>query len=326
MNHSDFGDDVGMGEEEGEEENNPQDLAFFTKVKPGKNNDDDIPQPAATKAGLAPKAPFRMLISGSSGSGKTTVACHILGKMFKNYFHEIMFFSPTVLTDPAWDCMDIEDDDSITVKENLDPEDIYELYDKAEQEMKGKKKKGKKANKSMKNSKRRLIVVDDGISNKKFMKSDDLLKIFVQGRHLNISIVVLTQSYMKVERSCRLQASDILFFPSNFSEVHRVSDEHCPPNCSTKDFKKLVVFATSNNKHDFLYIKRREDPSSRFRRNFDQIITLPSGSHGTTSSSNRRKPNFADPKQQDRPLRGSAVDANFESMQSGAAARGAAEF
>lgn len=246
-------------------------------VRPSKHNDTEIPQPAAVKKGYAPKHPFRLVVTGESGSGKTTVACHLLEKMYKNYFHKIDFFSPTVKSDPSWSCIDFEDNDRIKVHEELDIEELAAIYDEAHSKVEQHKQgnKGTEKSMSMKDTERRLIVLDDTIANRRFMMSPELLLFFIRGRHDNISIMLLTQSYMKCERSCRINATDIIFFPGNMSEVDRISKEMCPPNCSTKEFQRLVQF-TTQKKYDFLFIKRREEPTKRFRRNFKDIVIPPS--------------------------------------------------
>ena len=234
---------------------------YFTTVKAEDVNENQIPQPKAVDMGLAPKCPFRLVVTGASGQGKTTVANHLLSKVYKGYFDERVMFSPTAEWDPSWKSANFTKKE---IKEDLDPDFLHEVYEKAEQEC--------KTNGAAK-AKQRLFIFDDCIADQKFMHSPEMLKMFVQGRHCNISIMMLTQSYMKVDRSCRLQASDILFFPSNLSEVERLVKEHCPPNCSNKEFRKLVLHATKK-KYNFLSICKRMEPHEMFRRNFDTILNI----------------------------------------------------
>jgi Ni2+-binding GTPase involved in maturation of urease and hydrogenase len=49
-----------------------------------------------------PKHEFSMGLIAPKGSGKTTVLCNLL-KFYKNYFHSILVFSPTVASDDKWE-------------------------------------------------------------------------------------------------------------------------------------------------------------------------------------------------------------------------------
>jgi len=249
---------------DGGDDYNDGDYEMFTNVQSGEHNDEEIPQVDAVHMGVAPKSPFRLIIAGGSGSGKTTVASHMLKKMYPEYYDEVHMFSPTAKWDPAW-----KDVKFTKVHESLDQGELEAIYEKAEARCKGLQDSG------MAKSKRILIIFDDCIAESKFMNSPELLKMNVQGRHCNISNMMLTQSYMKVPRSVRLQATDIIFFPSNLSEVDRVSKEHCPPNTSSNDFRKLVLHATKE-KHHFLFMCKRKEVPERFRRNFDTMLALPS--------------------------------------------------
>lgn len=51
---------------------------------------------------ILPRHEFTMGLIAPKGSGKTTVICNLL-KFYKNYFHSIIVFSPTVASDEKWD-------------------------------------------------------------------------------------------------------------------------------------------------------------------------------------------------------------------------------
>ncbi len=56
-----------------------------------------IPQRKCAKDQIMPKFPFSMMITGSSGSGKTNLMINIMTKpsLYGKYFHRIAIFSPT---------------------------------------------------------------------------------------------------------------------------------------------------------------------------------------------------------------------------------------
>ena len=56
-----------------------------------------IPQRTAAKDQVMPRFPFSMMITGSSGSGKTNLIINIMTdpELYGKYFHRIAIFSPT---------------------------------------------------------------------------------------------------------------------------------------------------------------------------------------------------------------------------------------
>jgi len=66
-----------------------------------------IPVPASSKHpappnDILPQHEFSIGIVAPKGSGKTTVIANLLN-FYKGYFHTILIFSPTVLSDEKWD-------------------------------------------------------------------------------------------------------------------------------------------------------------------------------------------------------------------------------
>jgi len=55
-----------------------------------------------------------------------------------------------------------------------------------------------------------LIVLDDILENKKVLNSSVLQGLFTKGRHLKISTFICTQSYMKLDRTSRLNATNLI--------------------------------------------------------------------------------------------------------------------
>lgn len=54
------------------------------------------------KYDVLPKHEFTIGIIAPKGSGKTTLMCNLLG-FYKKYFHTIIIFSPTLLSDDKWE-------------------------------------------------------------------------------------------------------------------------------------------------------------------------------------------------------------------------------
>lgn len=231
-------------------------------------HDPKIPQPAAARRGIVPKVPFRLLLSGASGSGKTNVARWMLDKHYVrgqgSWFHRIVLFSPTAEIDPIWkDLKGLKKKDRMTECSAAKLDRI--LKDCEKQTKSAGKEKGKHT----------LILLDDVIAESKFIHSGPFLAAFIRARHFNCSVIVMTQSYVKIPRSARIQASHIIMFPSQTTEIERLYSEYGPHNMKKRDFFKMVVEATTATPSEpfpFIYIDRQAPIEKRFRRNLDMFL------------------------------------------------------
>jgi len=233
-------------------------------------HDPTIRQPQAAKDGIVPKVPFRLLLSGASGSGKTNVARWILEKHYVSghgsFFKDIYLMSPTALIDPVWkNVKGLKRQNRIT---NPNADSLNRILRKARENVK---------HKGKERGSHTLIIFDDVIAGTQFMNSPEFLAAFIRGRHFLVSVAIMTQSYVKIPRSSRIQASHIIFFPSQATEVDRLYSEHGPHNLSKRQFHELVQEATEPNQHEkwpFLYVDRFAPLERRFRRNLDIPLTI----------------------------------------------------
>ena len=242
----------------------------FLKVK--KARPDEVPwrQPPLAEAGVIPKPCFRWIISGPSYSGKTNMCRYAIENYYKRedgrqFFDRIILMSPTSKEDHNWaDLEGLKDSDR---KTDLDPEWLdMQLRSQA------RKVKGMGRDKAP----MVLLVIDDSIASPQFLNSKEFLRLFISGRHQNVSTCFLTQSWVKCPRSCRIQATHVSMFPSKTTEVDRLYDEHCPRELNKKQFHELVSYATEKRPGDeypFFYVDVAAGPK-RFRRNFTEQYTI----------------------------------------------------
>jgi hypothetical protein len=99
------------------------------------------------------------------------------------------------------------------------------------------------------------------------------MRSFIANRHSNITTILLSQSFTKTPRVCRLQASNIMIFPASESEIDLLVDEYTPPHTTAKQFYELVKHATKD-RFNFLHICTRVAPQERFRKNLSVILTI----------------------------------------------------
>ena len=227
-----------------------------------------IPQRKAAKDQIMPRFPFSMMITGSSGSGKTNLMVNIMTKLnlYGKYFHRIAIFSPTAgTTDDMYKKLGpIPKENFISSMTPAHLEDII-AYRKRLIE--------KKCIEWVAKNDRMILILDDVVAERNFLESPEALKMFALLRHYLCSVIVMVQSYNKLPRALRLNANAIMVFPSLQSEIDVLKDEITPPGVSKKEFGNIIAYATEG-RYDFLYINRHADPGKRVRKNLSEIIDL----------------------------------------------------
>ncbi len=238
------------------------------EIKALKTKKSDLPQSPAMEDEVINKFPSLTLCIGRSGSGKSNVVANMLTKKYfmKNFFDQIFLFSPTAKSDDLVEHLELKDDHII---EKLDESAITQLNKIVDENTEKVKKNGIKA--TAKNSKI-LIICDDCISEKVFIKSNILARLATAGRHALISTIICSQSYTKVPRVIRLQCQGLIVFPSSNDEIELLCEDLCPPGLNKKTFLELIKFAT-DERYSFLFVNHHcKDPQQKFRKKFSEII------------------------------------------------------
>lgn len=241
-----------------------------------------IPQRQAAKEGIMPKFPFSMMISGSSGSGKTNLLMNLMTRtdLYGRFFHYIIVFSPTAgSTDDMYKALKIPAENFIR---DMKSEYITNLIAKRKARIE------EKGIEWVSKNERMCIILDDIIAERSFLESPDALKMFSMLRHYLCSIIVLVQSYNKLPRALRLQSRAVMVFPAQQSEIEVLLDEITPAGITKKDFERVIEYATGE-RYQFLYINRDAKPGEQIRKNLDDIINM--ADYRTTPYSRRTRDN-----------------------------------
>lgn len=243
---------------ENEEENNKEDPY---KVKALKCNKDNLFQPACCQNDITPKLPFGALVTGKSGSGKTNTIVHLLSteELLKDKFDYVYLFTAVKPDDDLIKPLKIH---KSCIFENFKERDVITIMDKLEKYIKSN---GFEKCPSV------LMIFDDILSNKDFLKSKTLTKLAVANRHMNITYFVLSQYYKKVPAIVRTNAKFLMFFPACLSECEKFSEEQTPANMSKKQFLKLIQHAT---KEQYNFLSVNNTSINKLRKNFNKIISL----------------------------------------------------
>lgn len=151
-----------------------------------------------------PHPPFRMLINGVSGNGKTNLILNLISKFYLDKNKESVFkrgifiFSPSVLTDKAYNaltqiCPEWVDSGLLHMYPEIDLDNIFNLVSDFESEGEA------------------LIVIDDSAASD-ILNSKKFAEKFLRSRHRNNSWIITTQMYRLVHKQLRTNMSDIIIY------------------------------------------------------------------------------------------------------------------
>jgi hypothetical protein len=235
------------------------------------SNKHKIKERQAMMDNIIPRLGSSTIINGKSGSGKTNLLLNLcLKKEFygkikpsdkHGYFELVFLFSPTAESDDLSEHLGLDKKRIVTDDFENKLEHIFEVQERIIK------------SKGLDKSPKILLIYDDMQSNARFMRSKIFTQSFIANRHANITTIFLSQSFTRTPRVCRLQASNIMIFPSSESEIDLLVEEYNPPNTTQKEFYNLVKHATKE-RFNFLHIATRVEPEKRFRKNLATIISI----------------------------------------------------
>ena len=231
-----------------------------------------------------PRPPFRMLVTGSSGAGKTNAVMNLILRFLVHprtkisVFDRILVFSPSLMQDPSFSVLGDEtliNPDIVYAENILNKEVIDEVL---------------KSN----NGENILVFIDDFASDKKNLQDDILFSLFFRSRHANVSVIFNTQHHSQVPIQIRNNCNYMMLFrPTNNREASIIKQENETPEIHGDDFDYIYANATKE-KYSFLYIdKSHGEP--KFYVRFEYAVksstnTAVDASHHATAVKQASKP------------------------------------
>jgi len=195
------------------------------------------------------KLPFRMLITGASGSGKTQTLLSIIYNM-PNTFENI-FITTKNKDEPLYNYIDDKYGKKGVKITDIDKDGLPDLD---------------KLDKTQQN----LIIFDDlvGEKNQKPME-----QYFLRARKKNASMIYITQSYYAVPKMIRNNLSYLIVKQiasmKNLTMIGREYDL----GIDKKELIEMYKYATKE-KSDFLLIDLEGEPNERFRKNLNEVFDI----------------------------------------------------
>jgi hypothetical protein len=192
--------------------------------------------------------PFRMLIVGSSGAGKTQTLLNIihnLGDTFQN-----LHIITKNKDEPLYNYLQDKLKENVNIVEGIDNAPDLDKFDKEEQS---------------------LIVMDDLVLEK---NQKALEQYFIRARKLNCSLIYISQSYYAVPPIIRKNLTYLVIKRlASLPDLFRILREYSL-GVNKMELKTIYEKSTSENKQDFLLVDLDADPKDRFRKNFNEIYDV----------------------------------------------------
>lgn len=231
------------------------------KIVVPSTNKNKIKKNIHMERGVIPAHPASMLFNGKVGSGKTILLHNILTRYHENYFSEIYLFSSS--PDDIFDSFGIKDKNRFEDSKQWNNE-IKKIFasQKADVLKVGTHK-----------AKRILLIFEDIINEKSFMKGNEFAACFIRNRQVSISTWITSQSYTAVERKCRINMTCIYFFEGSKDETDRIVERYCPSHFTNNEFRQLIHHANGDD-YAFLTIMNKKKQNEKFRKNLDIVLKL----------------------------------------------------
>ena len=248
-------------------------------VKPIDEIEYTFPQ---SKYQVVPKVPFRAIITGPSGSGKSVLLTNIILDIYKNVFSRVYIWSPSIEVDSIWlpvkkyikQQMKVNTDKEKCWFEEFNVEDLERVLDTQHKITEYSKKH------KMKKLYPILLVLDDIADDPRIARYSKLLNsVYVRGRHNGISVLTSVQKFNALNTLIRVNATHLFFYKvRNFKEIDLLQEElsALPRKENLQEAKKLIYkiyeVATAEP-HNFLYINLLQtDLNKMFMKNFNSYI------------------------------------------------------
>ena len=205
--------------------------------------------------------PFRMLIIGPSGLGKTNTLLHLIDK-----FRPIdKIYLYTKDSDEEKYQYLINKREQAGIKNLNDPHAFIEYLSDMNDVLEDIDNYNKKRDKKV------LIIFDDTIAD--IMRSEKfkaiVKELFIRCRKLNISIVFITQSYFGTPKDARLNSTHyILMKIGNKKNLKSIAEENLG-HLEFKDFLKIYNYCTIEP-YSFMMVDTRPTARVTFKKNFDE--------------------------------------------------------
>lgn len=202
--------------------------------------------------------PFRLILTGKSGSGKGGIITNIClneNYGYKKIFTDYYIFAPEPYADEKMKVIIEEHEiDESNIFEDI--EELEDLYDMLVEDFKDRVADGEKPRLP-------LIIIDDlAFSGKLANRFNALAKVYCNSRKFMISVITTAQAYTQVAKNIRLQSSAMIIFQTSNKELEIIETENNYLRGGKKAFYNMFR-DNVKEKHDFICIN--------YSNNYDEL-------------------------------------------------------
>ena len=220
---------------------------------------------------VLPAPPLRMIISGPSGSGKGILASEILLKHHRGKYEKIYYFSASALVDDNLKPLQKYCEEHLGQDSKKDP-CLYDHWDEAVlDKILGRQTAVVDYMKRKKSKKKFYIAVvcDDFANERRVVRGGVLERLYLRGRHINVSVFVLTQYYRLLSPAIRTNATCLACFRMrNVKDLEAILEENSA--LVHKDKLKIMYEKAVSKPFGFLLILLTErDVEKMFYSSFN---------------------------------------------------------
>ena len=189
--------------------------------------------------------PLRMVIVGSSGSGKTNSLLNLINHI--GCFEYIHIITKSIDGDPLYEYLQDKFKDTINISEGIDTIPDLDTFDK-----------------TMNN----LVVIDDLI-----LERDQKVieEFFIRCRKKGVSVIYLSQSWFKIPITIRQNLNYIIIKKFGSTKDITALCRDYSFGLDTDELKQIYRFCVNADFKNFMLIDLNANDDDKFRKNFTPI-------------------------------------------------------
>lgn len=196
------------------------------------------------------KLPFRMIIAGNSGSGKTQTLLNLLYNMPDTF--ENIYITTKNKDEPLYNYLEDKlKEQGLKITEGLENLPDLDQMDKEQNN---------------------LIILDD-LVNEPAKQQRPIADYFIRARKKNCSLIYISQSFYQVPKLIRDNITYLIIKQVSSMKNLTMICRECSLGVDREQLKKIYDDATQN-KTDFLLIDLEGNKNERFRKNLDSVYEI----------------------------------------------------